>query len=343
MKRAAILPDLRTRASAYTRAVRRFPVIIGPTAGGKTALGVAVACALEAAGRGPAEVVSADSMQVYRGMDIGSAKPTAEERGGVPHHAIDIVDPDRPFTVADWLARADEAIADIRARGGTPVVVGGTHLYIKALLEGLFEGPPADPGLRERLHAMAPVELRAELLRVDPDAAARIHPNDLRRTVRALEVHATTGRPISAQQGQWDAGRRRPDALLVAIRWPVSEINRRINKRVRRMMDEGLLAEVRSLEARGVLGEQARQGLGYRQLLDHLAGAMTLEEAAERIRIETRRFAKSQRTWLRRLMAGGESVWLDAPPAATGEWAQVILQHVLRGDLAGEAPGSEGR
>ncbi|MFG0274156.1 MAG: tRNA (adenosine(37)-N6)-dimethylallyltransferase MiaA [Phycisphaerales bacterium] len=323
--------------------MQRFPVIIGPTAGGKTALGVAVARALDATGRGPAEVVSADSMQVYRGMDIGSAKPTPDEQGGVPHHAIDIVEPDRPFTVADWLARAEGAIADIRARGGTPVVVGGTHLYIKALLEGLFEGPPADAALRDRLHAMAPTELRAELERVDPQAAAKIHPNDLRRTVRALEVFATTGRPISAQQGQWDSGRRRPDALLVAIRWEVKEINRRINKRVRRMMDDGLLEEVRTLEERGVLGEQARQGLGYRQLLDHLAGRMTLDEAAERIKIETRRFAKSQRTWLRRLMAGGPSLWLDAPPAPTEEWAQIVVRGGLTEISTSDESQPEGR
>jgi len=309
--------------------MQRFPIIIGPTAGGKTALGVATAHALERAGCGPAEVISADSMQIYRGMDIGSAKPTVAERAGVPHHLIDIVEPDGPFTVSDWLARAEAVIDDLRARGGTPVVVGGTHLYIKALLEGLFEGPPSDPALRARLAAESPAALRDRLLAVDPAAADRIHPNDLRRTIRAIEVHAATGRPISEQQQEWDAGRRREDALLVAVRWPTEEINRRINARVRRMMEDGLLDEVRGLLDRGVLGEQARQGLGYRQLLEHLEGGASLDEAVEWIKIETRRFAKSQRTWLRRLMAEGDRVWLEAPPADPEGWAQVVVSRLL--------------
>jgi tRNA dimethylallyltransferase len=309
--------------------VQRFPIIIGPTAGGKTALGVATARAIERAGHGPAEVISADSMQIYRGMDIGSAKPTEAERAGVPHHLIGVVEPDEPFTVSDWLARAEAVIGDLRSRGGTPIVVGGTHLYIKALLEGLFEGPPSDPELRASLAAESPAALRERLVSTDPAAAERIHPNDLRRTIRALEVHAATGRPISEQQREWDAGRRREDALLVAVRWPAEEINRRINARVRRMMDEGLLDEVRSLVERGVLGEQARQGLGYRQLLDHLAGRLTLDEAVERIKIETRRFAKSQRTWLRRLMAEGDCLWLDAPPADPEQWAQVVVKKLF--------------
>jgi len=309
--------------------VQRFPIIIGPTAGGKTALGVATAQALERAGRAPAEVISADSMQIYRGMDIGSAKPTEAERAGVPHHLIDIVEPHEPFTVSDWLARAEAVIDDLRARGGTPVVVGGTHLYIKALLEGLFEGPPSDPGLRASLAAESPAALRERLQAVDPAAAERIHPNDLRRTIRAIEVHAATGRPISEQQQEWDAGRRREDALLVAVRWPTEEINRRINARVRRMMEDGLLDEVRGLLERGVLGEQARQGLGYRQLLEHLEGGASLDEAVERVKIETRRFAKSQRTWLRRLMAEGDRVWLEAPPADPEGWAQVVVSRLL--------------
>ena len=253
----------------------------------------------------------------------------AEARSGVPHRLIDIVEPDEPFTVSDWLARAEAVIDDLRSRGGTPVVVGGTHLYIKALLEGLFEGPASDPALRARLAAETPAALRERLAAVDPEAAARIHPNDLRRTIRALEVHAATGRPISEQQREWDAGRRRADALLVAVRWPTEEINQRINARVRRMMDEGLLEEVRGLSERGVLGEQARQGLGYRQLLEHLESHLSLDEAVERIKIETRRFAKNQRTWLRRLMAEGDRLWLEAPPADPEQWAQVVVKRLL--------------
>lgn len=309
--------------------MRRFPVIIGPTAGGKSRLAVHLAQALERAGRAPCEVVSADSVQVYRGMDIGSAKPGDHERAGVAHHLIDIAEPDEPFTLRDWLTGAEDAIDDIRARGGVPVVVGGTHLYIKALLEGLFEGPGADPDLRRRLGEEPPERLRARLEEADPEAAARIHPNDLRRTIRALEVHAATGRPLSEQQRQWDAGRRRSDALLVALRWPAPEINRRINARVKGMLEAGLRDEVRRLREAGRLGEQARQSLGYSQLLDHLDGRTALEEAVERIKIETRRFAKSQRTWQRRLLAGGPSLTLDAPPEDPKGWSERVVEALL--------------
>jgi len=309
--------------------MRRFPVIIGPTAGGKSRLAVRLAQALERAGGGPCEVVSADSVQVYRGMDIGSATPTEQERSGVAHHLIDIAEPDAPFPLRDWLTGAEGAIDDIRARGGVPVVVGGTHLYIKALLEGLFEGPGADPDLRRRLSEEPPDRLRARLEEADPEAASRIHPNDLRRTIRALEVHAATGRPLSEHQRQWDAGRRRSDALLVAMRWPATELNRRINARVKRMLEAGLLDEVRRLREAGRLGEQARQSLGYSQLLDHLEGRSALEEAVERIKIETRRFAKSQRTWQRRLLAGGPSLTLDAPPEDPEGWSERVVEALL--------------
>jgi tRNA dimethylallyltransferase len=291
------------------RMTRRFPVIMGPTAGGKTALAVETALALR--GRGiDAEIVSADSVQVYRHMDIGSAKPTAAERGGVPHHMIDVQNPGDRFTVKDWLDGAERAIDEIRTRGGVPVVAGGTHLYIKALLEGLFEGPEPDETLREELRAASPGALRAELERTDPDAARRIHPADLRRTVRAIEVQRLTGKTITEQQTQWDRGRRR-DAFLVGVRWTTEAINRRINARVREMMEAGFLDEVRKLVDQKALGPQAREALGYKQLAEHIAGRSPLPDAVERIKIDTRRFAKNQRTWIRRLglphAAGGES------------------------------------
>ncbi|MGQ0629119.1 MAG: tRNA (adenosine(37)-N6)-dimethylallyltransferase MiaA [Phycisphaerales bacterium] len=279
---------------------RPFPVIAGPTAGGKSALAVAVAQVLASKGR-PAEVVTADAYQVYRGMDIGTAKPTVEERGGVVHHLVDVADPREPFTLQQWLATAEEVTGALEARGITPVVVGGTHLYIKAFLEGIFEGPEPDQGLREELRAMDPAARRAELERVDPDAAARIHFNDERRTVRALEVFRQTGRPISDHQQQWEGGVVRAGARLVVLEWGTEAINRRINARVREMMEMGLLDEVRGLNAAGALGRQSCEALGYKQLLGHLAGACTLEESVERIKIETRRFAKNQRTWLKRL------------------------------------------
>lgn len=274
-----------------------IPVIVGPTAGGKTALAVRMAQLL--AERGCAgEIISADSVQIFREMDIGSAKPDAHERAGIPHHLIDVVDPEDRFTVHDWLATAERAVAQIRGRGAIPIVAGGTNLYIKAFLDGLFEGPEPDEALRVQLRALTQTERRAELERVDPAAAGRIHPNDERRTVRALEVFRQTGVPISEHQKQWDR-RRRPGAVLLVLDWPAEAINRRINRRVKQMMEAGLLDEVRLLAPR--LGPQAREALGYKQLLRHLAGGWTLEEAVEQIKIETRRFAKNQRTWLRRL------------------------------------------
>lgn len=284
-----------------------FPVIVGPTAGGKSALALAVARSFVDRGR-PAEIVSADSVQIFRHMDIGSAKPTPAERRAVPHHLIDIAEPEDRFTVHDWLAAAERTIDDIRARGHIPVVVGGTNLYIKALLEGLFEGPEPDEALRDSLRAMTQADRRAELERVDPAAAGRIHPNDERRTVRALEVYRQTGVPISDHQKQWDnADRLRPGARLVGLDWPTEVINRRINARVREMMDAGLLGEVRTLAPR--LGPQARETLGYKQILRHLSGDWSLDEAVEQIKIETRRFAKNQRTWLRRLRTTPGSRW----------------------------------
>ncbi len=273
------------------------PVIVGPTAGGKSALSIAVARAFGDRGL-DAEIVSADSVQIFRGMDIGSAKPTTDEQAGIPHHLIDVVNPEDRYTVHDWLRDAEEACARSPARGAIPVVVGGTNLYIKAFLEGLFEGPEPDPAIRAALQAIPQAERRTELERVDPAAAARIHPNDERRTVRALEVFRQTGVPITEHQQQWDRGTR-TDAVLFGLTWPTDPLNRRINARVRAMLAAGLLDEVRAL--RGRLGPQAREALGYKQLLEHLDGRGSLDEAVERIKIETRRFAKNQRTWLRRL------------------------------------------
>lgn len=315
--------------------LQQFPVIVGPTAGGKSALAVQLAHGLERTGRPPAEIVTADSMQVYRSMDIGTAKPSRSERRGIVHHLIDIAEPSESFSVDRWLKLANPTIDDIRARGRTPIVVGGSHLYIQSLLYGLFEGPAADEALRTSLAQMPLAELRAELERIDPDAAARIHANDLRRTVRALEVFRLTGTPLSALQQQWDRRPPRADALLIGLDWPAAVLNQRINARVQSMIKRGLVGEARGLWESGSIGPQARVALGYRQLFEHFGGSeggeggLTLDRAIEKIKIETRRFAKNQRTWLRRLRMTPGSLWLDACGSEGHISAQDLASQVL--------------
>ncbi len=292
-------------------------LIAGPTAGGKTDL--AVAMALHSGG----ECICADSMQVYRGMDIGTAKPTPEQRQAVPHHLLDLLEPsEEGFSVDSWLRLAERAIDDVRGRGAQPIVVGGTSLYVQALLEGMFQGPPPDMRLREELASRPQPELRRRLEAADPDAAARIHPNDIRRSVRALEVFELTGRRISDLQTQWGL-HGREDVVILGLEYSVPAINARINARVRDMAGRGLVEEVRRLAAApGGLGRQASEALGYRQVLDHLASRLSLHEAMEQIKIRTRRLAKQQRTWLKRFRAHPRALWLAADGLSGPELAQ---------------------
>jgi tRNA dimethylallyltransferase len=290
-------------------------VITGQTATGKERLAVAVAERLGG------EILSADSMKVYRGMDIGTAKAPPDVRRKVPHHLVDVADASETFSTARWVELADEAIADIAARGRVAIVAGGTALYLKALLEGLFEGPAADERVRARLSAEAEANgtaaLHARLAEVDPEAAGRIHPNDLRRIVRALEVWELTGSPISALQTQWGRRRGRYRPLLVAIRRSPQDLGRRIEARIRRMAEAGLLEEVRRLaEQPGGLALGPRQALGYAEVLEHLAGRITWDETLEAIRLHTRQFARAQMKWLRRFEG---LVWLDAGPDAPAD------------------------
>src|SRR5262245_52344059 len=299
-------------------------LIAGPTAGGKTDLAVALANALPERG----ECICADSMQVYRGLDIGTAKPTEAQRREVPHHLLDLLDPaDEGFSVDQWLKLATEAIADVRGRGRRPIVAGGTSLYVQALLQGMFAGPPRDEALRAKLAAQPLSELRKRLESADPGAAARIHPNDLRRSVRALEVFELTGRRISDLQTQWASTGRR-DTRIIGLEYSVRAINARINARVRDMVAQGLVEEVKRLAAapRG-LGRQAAEALGYRQVLDHLAGRGTLEEAVEEIKIRTRRLAKQQRAWLRRFRLVPGSAWIPADGLSPQELVEQALMH----------------
>jgi len=308
----------------------RFPILVGPTAGGKSTLAVEVAFAL--GGPSHAEIVTADAYQIYRGLDIGTAKPTAEEQRGISHHLIDIVDPGERFTVHDWLRAAERAIDDIRSRGRMPIVVGGTHLYIKSFLDGMFEGPGASEEIRAELRVLSPSELRSELERVDPAAATKLHPNDLRRTIRALEVFRLTGTPISAHQHQWDReDRARKDCVLVGLDWPAEMLNPRINARVKDMISRGLVEEARGLWQRGALeGNQTAEALGYKQLIGHFRRRCSLEDAIEEIKVETRRFAKNQRTWLKRLRTTAGSVWIDAATQPARGWAEIVTKWVRR-------------
>jgi tRNA dimethylallyltransferase len=310
------------------RDVTHAILLLGPTASGKTALSLEIARAL--ASRGVrAEVVSADSMQVYAGMDIGTAKPSAEERELVPHRMIDVADPySSGFTVEEWLRGARGHVERTRGEGGVAVVTGGTNLYVQALVSGLFEGPPASPEIRARLGALAPDELRGRLERGDADAARRIHRNDIRRTIRALEVLELTGTPISALQVQWES---RMPALergwrAVGLMPSVTESARRINARVGTMIEAGFVDEVRGLRARGDLGRQAAEAVGYRELARYLDRRCSLHEATEAIKVRTRRLARQQRTWLRRFSGIPGSTWFEPGPSL--ESAEIAAQVV---------------
>ena len=299
-------------------------VLLGPTASGKTSLALDLAEGLPGGG----ELIGADSMQVYRGMDVGTAKPTAEELARAPHHLIDFVDPHRDrFTAHDWVTRAEEAIADIRSRGRRPIVVGGTNLYIRGLLEGFLEGAEPDSAVRARLEARDDQSLRAELETIDPEAAERIHRNDRRRTIRALEVHELTGTPLSRQQVQWADRVISPKSAtrVICLDWPTETLNRRINARVKAMATLGFLDEVRALSEQGALTEQASKAVGYQELAAHLAGELTLEEALERTKIRTRRFAKQQRTWMRRFHAVAGALRLDPTQYDPNALSRVVL------------------
>jgi tRNA dimethylallyltransferase len=292
--------------------IPNYPVIVGPTGGGKTALSLALAREYERRMGIRAEIVSADAFQIYVGMDIGTAKATPEERAQAHHHLIDIVDPRERFTVKDWLARADKVVGDLHARGVAAIVVGGTNLYVQTFLDGMFEAPEPDGSVVDEIRAMDQSARRAELERVDPEAFARIDGADVRRTVRALSVFRAGGVPISELQRQWDSvDHARPGARLVGLHWDAEAINPRINARVKQMVSDGLVDEVRGLWDSGALGDQARQGIGYKQVIEHLEGRCSFDDAIERVKIETRRFAKNQRTWLKRFRVRAGSVWID--------------------------------
>jgi len=273
--------------------------ILGCTACGKGAIGRSLARRIGG------QIVSVDSMKVYRRMDIGTAKPSPEARAEVPHHCIDVAEPSRGFSVAEYLDCADQAVARIRSAGAIPLAVGGTSLYIQALAFGLFAGPSADPTIRTELRGRARREgveaLHAELARIDPEAASRIHRNDLKRIIRGLEVHRLTGRAISELQRQWGGPARRYECVFLGLRRERTDLHHRINARARRMVEAGLREEVAALLAEpDGLSPQAAAAVGYAEMIAHLRGRLSLTDAVEQIKIRTRRLAKKQRTWRRR-------------------------------------------
>lgn len=287
----------------------RLVVIVGPTAAGKTELAVRLA------ERFDGEIVNADSMQVYRGMEIGTAKPSAEQRGRVPHHLLDLVEPDHPFSASDFRQEAVRVIADIHSRGRRVFVVGGTGLYIKALLQGLVDSPSGDESLRKELEEVARIQGKGELLRqlaeVDPVTARRLHPNDKLRIIRALEVYRLTGRPISRFRSEHDFGGNYYRPLQIGIRVPREELNQRIDRRVERMLEEGLVQEVQALLAGGYhAGLKAMRAIGYKEICAFLAGASPLDETVRLIKRDTRHYAKRQETWFKR---DPEIKWVEYP------------------------------
>lgn len=299
---------------------RPILVILGPTASGKSAV------ALEAARRVGAEILSVDSMQVYRHMDIGTAKPSRQDRQQVKHHLIDAVDPNEAFTVARFVELAEAVIRDAAEREVPLIATGGTPLYYKALFEGLFEGPPADEALRQRLRSLSNDELARRLATADPQSAARIHRNDTKRLVRALEVLELTGKPISSLQNEWAAGQLRHAAVWIGLQWSPEALNRRINARVKTMVAGGWRDETeRLLNQYGALSPTAAEATGYREMVDVIAGRLTLDEAAEQIKIATRQLARRQMKWFRRWpqvrwLPGDQSIEALAEEA-TRHWA----------------------
>ena len=299
--------------------------IVGPTASGKSALALEVARAF-----GDVELVSVDSMQVYRGLDVGTAKPTAVEQALVPHHLIDVADPTDEWSVKRFQAEARAAVADIEARGRRALLVGGTGLYVQSVIDPL-SFPPEDRAVRDAILARGAAPdgtagLYAELVRLDPAAAATIEPGNTRRIARALEVIELTGRPFSSFGAGLQTFATPVFPVRIAGVWlPRAVLDLRIAARVAAMRDAGLVDEVRQLRARGELSRTAAQAIGYREVLDHLDGKTELPEALEAVVVRTRRFARRQRMWFRR---DPRITWLGASdnpcsvlPALLASWS----------------------
>jgi len=297
----------------------KLVIVQGPTASGKSEL--AVRLAEQFAG----EIINADSMQVYRSMNIGTAKPSADQRRRVPHHLLDIVDPDQTFSAADFCREAEMIISDIARRGKNIIVCGGTGLYIRALTKGLMDSPAGDADLRSELQDLAIREgsgvLYRRLAEVDPVSAKRIHPNDQFRIIRALEVYQLTGRPISELRGEHQFGTLRYDYCKIGLSMDRESLYRNVDNRVDLMIGQGFLEEVKGLLAAGYSSNlKPMRSLGYRQLCNYLEGDILFEDVIQLIKRDTRRYAKRQLTWFNQ---DPEIKWIEYP----GNVA--IIEHIV--------------
>ena len=299
---------------------KKHPVIavVGPTASGKTSLGVTLA---EQFG---GEIISADSMQIYKGLDVGTAKVTKEEAHGIPHHGVDILSPDQLFSVADFTALAGKLETEISARGHLPVLVGGTGLYVQSFLYGVrFTTEKAPDGLREQLAAelaeKGPEALYAELLAVDPEAAAAIHPNNHVRVLRALEHYRATGKKLSEQKAESLPAERPYRSLILGLDFPErAQLYRRIDHRVDQMMEAGLLAEAEFVWKNRNRFRTAAQAIGYKEFFPYFEGEEALQPCVEKLKQASRNYAKRQLTWFRHME---DVVWLDASAGDVREQA----------------------
>lgn len=292
-----------------TESAQKIIIVCGPTASGKSDLAIRLAKQLDA------EIVNADSMQIYRGMDIGTAKIAPDLQQGIPHHLIDVVDPDQFFSAADFIDAADRAISEIIARGKRVIVVGGTGLYIRALLHGLVDSPSGAGEIRSQLHQEAEllghVAMWEKLREVDPKLAAQTHPNNLVRIIRALEVYRMTGVPLSSYQHQHGFSRERYQSLRIGIKTDRKQLYERIEVRVDKMLADGLLDEVKNLLAKGYSPDlKSMRSIGYKEVISFLNGRYSLEEAIRLIKRDTRHYAKRQLTWFN---ADNEIIWLEYP------------------------------
>lgn len=307
----------------------RVVAVGGPTASGKTALSVALARAFDG------EIINADSMQIYKNLDVGTAKPSEEERQGIPHYLLDFLSPETPYSVADFTAAADPLIRDITARGRLPLVVGGTGLYITSLLSGMAFAPEkTDPAIRARLQARADTEggaaLYAELQRIDPNYAAQVHPNNLPRVIRALELFEATGRRMSDQRREARPAEAPYHALCLCLTCrDRAVLYSRIDRRVDEMVENGVLDEARQVYDHRDAYRTAAQAIGYKEFFPYFEGTANLTECTERLKQATRNYAKRQLTWFRRQ---NDAVWLYLDEEDVTEHACTLVRAFLHNE-----------